>query len=152
VSESAAARRPVRVDTAGGTDLADFVVFVVDRNADVRRATAACLRHGLGVQAVPLSGAAVALALAPRTRPSLVLIDLATAERDGDGLVSGLRELPEAGGVRIAAMGGGPEAHDRARELGCDAFIAKPFRRRDLLIFVRDCLGPPRADRASPAA
>jgi CheY-like chemotaxis protein len=140
------------VDQAGGTDLSEYVVFVVDRNADVRRAAAACLRHGLGVQAVPLSGAAVALALAPRTRPSLVLIDLATAERDGDELVRSLRELPDAARVRMAAMGVGPEAHDRARELGCDAFIAKPFRRNDLLVFVRDCLGPPRAVRASPAA
>ena len=75
-------------------------------------------------------------------RPDLILMDIQLPVMDGYEATRRIRAIPELAQVPIIAVTSyslsGDEA--KAREAGCDGYIAKPFSPRQLLAKVREFL------------
>jgi DNA-binding response OmpR family regulator len=64
--------------------------------------------------------------------PHIILIDLTLPDMDGLELVRTLRQDPKTKFIPILAMSSRPIAKTIWLEAGCNDFITKPFRPRDL--------------------
>ena len=80
---------------------------------------------GAGYAVVGADDGEQALGLARRVRPDLVIMD---DERHGDEATERLKRDPETRAIPIVMLTRSPSARDleRARRIGCDAFLAKP--------------------------
>jgi len=82
--------------------------------------------------------------LAETQRPDLILMDVQLPGFDGyeaTRRIKGnlaLRQIPVIAVTSYALSGDDV----KAREAGCDAYVAKPFSPRDLLVKIRECLAP----------
>jgi len=87
------------------------------------------------------------LALAQEVTPDLVLLDLALPVMDGWDILAALRSDPatEHVPVVIVTAHGDSNTAARARELGADGFISKPFRLAELRRIIEGYLEPPAA-------
>jgi len=80
--------------------------------------------------------------LAETRRPDLILMDVQLPGFDGyeaTRRIKGnlaLRQIPVIAVTSYALSGDDV----KAREAGCDAYVAKPFSPRDLLVKIRECL------------
>jgi CheY-like chemotaxis protein len=125
------------------------VVLIVDDQETVRELAAAILRRYLGAELDEAADGAEALARVAERRPSLILTDLLMPGLDGAELARRLKADPATADIPIIAMSGSPN-RDEAQAAGCDDFIAKPFRPRELADLVGDWLtGRPRAPRTA---
>ncbi|MFZ5807600.1 MAG: ATP-binding protein [Verrucomicrobiota bacterium] len=81
-----------------------------------------------------LSGAQC-LEMIPKYKPHLVLMDLRMPEMDGFETTRRLREIPAGKNCVVIAVTAGisPQAREESAQAGCDDFLAKPFREKDLL-------------------
>jgi CheY-like chemotaxis protein len=79
--------------------------------------------------------AAEALKRIPALRPDCVITDLMMPGMDGFELIRELRRRPELSHTKIIVLSGKTYEFDRrrAKELGADGYLAKPFRRETLL-------------------
>ncbi|HEY3110230.1 MAG TPA: response regulator [Chloroflexota bacterium] len=116
------------------------VVLVVDDQEPVRQLAAAILGQYLGAQLDEAAEGAEALARLTQRRPDLILTDLMMPGVDGAELARRLKGDPATRDIPIIAMSGGPNRAE-ALAAGCDDFIAKPFRPRELAELVRGWLG-----------
>jgi DNA-binding response OmpR family regulator len=108
-------------------------VLVVDDNEDAAESLAALLRifgHDVGVA---LDGEQ-ALALASRSHPDVVLLDLGMPRMDGHEVARRMRSEPWGNTMRIIALSGFGDGTDRirSREAGCDEHLVKPVSPSDL--------------------
>ena len=82
------------------------------------------------------------VAMAQAHQPDLILMDIQLPVMDGYEATRQIRAIPELAAVPIVAVTSyalsGDEA--KAREAGCDGYIAKPFSPRQLLAKVREFL------------
>ena len=82
------------------------------------------------------------VATAEREHPDLILMDIQLPGIDGYEATRRIRAIPELAKVPIIAVTSyalsGDEAKTRAA--GCDGYVAKPFRPRQLLAKVREFL------------
>jgi len=87
------------------------------------------------------------LALAQEVTPDLVLLDLALPVMDGWDILAALRADPatEHVPVVIVTAHGDSTTASRARELGADGFISKPFRPAELRRTIEGYLEDPAA-------
>ncbi|MHC4446903.1 MAG: response regulator [Planctomycetota bacterium] len=124
---------------------AGISILVVDDEAMVRTTLGAMLEAG-GYQVLEATNGDEALRLldadssgAP-ARPQLVITDMLMSGRDGSRTIVDLRSAhPE---VRIIAIsGGGSDLLNRARALGADHILPKPFMLETLLEAVQTALG-----------
>ncbi len=109
------------------------VVLVIDDIDSVLQ----FIRVALADQAVDLVTAvdgASGLELAKQLVPDLVLLDLALPEIDGWEVLTELRTDPETRDVPVVIVTAHGEsgAAARARELGANGFLSKPFRPAEL--------------------
>ncbi len=83
-------------------------------------------------------------------RPQLVIMDLNMPDLDGAETCRRLKDDPEffTTPVILTSDDASPEAMERCRAAGCDAIIAKPLSRQELLLVARRFLEL--ADRATP--
>jgi two-component system cell cycle response regulator DivK len=83
-----------------------------------------------------------AVALAVQEAPALIIMDLAMPRMDGWEATRHLRRLPETARVLIVAFSAhafeGEEI--RAKNAGCDGYLAKPCIPRDVVKTVRELL------------
>lgn len=87
-----------------------------------------------------------ALAIARSERPDLVFMDLAMpGEIDGLEATRLLKLAPETDQIKVIALTAMVTRTDQssALEAGCDAFIRKPYSRRDLLEAIQLCQSLP---------
>jgi len=69
----------------------------------------------------------MALEIAPRFCPQVILLDIGLPDFDGCLLARRLRRLPGLDDVRIIAVTGRvSDDEQRARDAGCEAFLRKP--------------------------
>lgn len=108
-------------------------ILVVDDEPAIR-ALLLELFEAEGYAAVGAPNGRIAVELAARERPDLVLSDVMMPELDGPGMVRSLRAAPELANVPIVLM----SAADGAVpiEPSVAAFIPKPFDLDDLLAIV----------------
>jgi two-component system, chemotaxis family, response regulator PixG len=82
------------------------------------------------------------LDLATRHRPAVILCDMRLGDMDGAEVLQRLRSRPELAGavVIIASASSAPADIDRARGLGADDYLVKPFDPDTLLAKVEQWL------------
>ena len=102
-------------------------VLVVDDNVDAAE-LAAMLLELLGYQVSVEFGAEAALERARLVQPQVCLLDIGLPGMDGKELAQRLRRIPGLENVRLAAMTGYGQPHDRraSAEAGFDAHFVKP--------------------------
>jgi DNA-binding response OmpR family regulator len=86
----------------------------------------------IGVRVVAASTLAEALSVARRSRPRVVLLDLAVGSEDGLDFLPDLRGEPALEGVPILAFTVHDSRRDEALARGVDGFFRKPFKAADL--------------------
>lgn len=79
-----------------------------------------------------------------RRRPDLILMDVQLPKLSGLEVTRRIRTDPSLAQIPIIAITSFALSGDdrSAFEAGCNAYVAKPFRPRDLLGMIRDFLGP----------
>ena len=120
------------------------VILHVEDNASNRK----LVRDLLVTRGYPLVEAETgeeALALAERTRPRLVLMDLQLPTLSGLAVTERLRAHPDLGRVPIVAVSALALRADveRATAAGCNAVLIKPYDPMALLRLVERFFGPP---------
>ena len=130
--------------------LRDLRVLVVDDNATNRRILHDVLVgwHMKPVLTERWARAALdALEEARRERQpfSLVLLDAQMPDMDGFAVADAIKRDPRLAGSKIVMLTSSGLRGDaaRCRELGIEAYLAKPVRQADLLATIRRVLGPP---------
>jgi DNA-binding response OmpR family regulator len=117
---------------------ADPVVAIIDDDADLRQTLAALLAEN-GFDPLPLPDGASFLALGPRPRVDLALIDLRL--RGENGLTLAIR-IRETLGLPVVMLTGRGDEMDKiiGLETGADDYMMKPFNPRELIARLRAVL------------
>lgn len=97
----------------------------------------------IGVRVVAASTLAEALSAARRSRPRVVLLDLALGSEDGLDILPQLRGEPALEGVPIFAFTVHDNRRHEAMARGVDGFVRKPFKAADLRALVAARLTKP---------
>jgi PAS domain S-box-containing protein len=102
-------------------------ILVVDDNAEAVKALALYLRM-LGNEVETAGDGRTALAVAEEFKPDVILMDLGMPTLDGLAAARELRRLPWGAGIRLIAVTGWGQEHDRNRtkEAGFDMHLVKP--------------------------
>ena len=97
-----------------------------------------------GYQVIEVSDGEEALAAADRERPDLILMDIQLPRISGLEASRRIKAQEELRHIPIIAVTSFALSGDdqRAAEAGCDAYIAKPYRPRDLLQLIKKLLPP----------
>jgi two-component system, OmpR family, response regulator ResD len=114
-------------------------VLVVDDDATVAEVVRSYLTHS-GFEVEQAGDGPTALAVAARTRPDLVVLDLMLPGLSGLEVCRRLRSSrPDIAVVMLTALG---EESDRLQglETGADDYLVKPFSPRELVLRVRSVL------------
>jgi len=84
-----------------------------------------------------------ALAMARSQRPDLILMDIQLPVVDGYEATRSIKRDPELKHIPVIAVTSYALSGDeeRAREAGCDAYVAKPYSTRHLLAKIGQFLG-----------
>ena len=84
--------------------------------------------------------------------PDIVLADTGMPERDGYEVATFIKEDPALAHIPVVLLTGAfePVDEDRARQVGCDAVLVKPFEPKVVINRVRELLGK-RSAAADPA-
>lgn len=118
-------------------------ILIVEDQMEMRAINALFLeRHGYRVLAV--EDGATGVHSAREQRPDLIIMDLSIPVLDGFRATEQIKRDPRTGHIPVVVL----TAHSygsagrRAREAGCDAFIAKPCDPQRLLREVVERIGP----------
>ena len=125
-------------------------ILAVDDNPTNLEIIKLLLRTG-GHEVYEATDGTGALEATRRLRPDLVFMDLSMpGELDGLDVTRRLKADPGTRGVVVVAVTAMVTNGDyrEALEAGCDAFIRKPYTRRDLFAAITRCC--PAGDRPSP--
>jgi signal transduction histidine kinase len=110
-------------------------VLVVDDNQDAADSLADLL-GALGYRPTVAYDPAQAIALAAAGMPEVAILDIGLPGMDGFELAGHLRKLPDGPGLKLVALSGYGQEHDktRSREAGFAAHLVKPINIADLQI------------------
>jgi two-component system, cell cycle response regulator DivK len=116
-------------------------ILVVEDTEDNRQIVRDLL-SSVGYELIEAADGAEGVAAAEREKPDLILMDIQLPGMDGYEATRRIRSIPEIGKVPIIAVTSYALAGDesKAREAGCDGYVAKPFSPRQLLAKVREFL------------
>jgi two-component system cell cycle response regulator DivK len=119
-------------------------ILVVEDQEDNRQILRDLLASA-GFRMVEAHDGQEALTLARSERPDLILMDIQLPILDGYEATRGIKRDPELKDIPIIAVTSYALSGDeeRAREAGCDAYVAKPYSTRLLLAKIGQFLGPP---------
>jgi two-component system, cell cycle response regulator DivK len=119
-------------------------ILVVEDQEDNRQILRDLLASA-GFRMVEAHDGREALTLARSERPDLILMDIQLPMLDGYEATRGIKRDPELKDIPIIAVTSYALSGDeeRAREAGCDAYVAKPYSTRLLLAKIGQFLGPP---------
>jgi DNA-binding response OmpR family regulator len=117
------------------------ILMVNDEDDLLELSTLALGERGHEVIAAKAEAQAVGLAVAHR--PDLLLVDLVVPGTSGERVAQAIRQ--RIGRVPLVVMSASADGAWRARAMGADAFVAKPFAEDDLVATVERLLAPPAA-------
>ena len=116
-------------------------ILVIEDNEDNRQIIRDLL-DSLGYELIEAVDGEQGVAMAQSHRPDLILMDIQLPEMDGYEATRRIRAVPELKAVPVIAVTSyalsGDEA--KARDAGCDGYVAKPFSPRELLAKIREFL------------
>jgi CheY-like chemotaxis protein len=114
---------------AGSQARNDFLILVVDNDADFRNAVATVLTE-CGFRVLTAANGLQALHVVATEHPNVVLLDMVMPVLDGRGFAQRLAESGER--VGIILMSAFPVPAEELKAMGALAFIAKPFEMNQL--------------------
>jgi DNA-binding response OmpR family regulator len=118
-------------------------VLIADDQANLRQLVRLTLESGrFDILEAPDGDAALEVARAEQ--PDLIFLDWTMPGLAGVDVCRALRADPATAGMRIVMLTARSQSADRerARDMGCDDYITKPFSPIELLEKVREVLGP----------
>ncbi len=120
-------------------------VLVADDDADIRELVALTLQRR-GYAVVVAADGAEAVERARERRPDLAILDVRMPKLDGYGVLSALRADTEASYVPVVVLTASVQEGERARAraIGAEVFLQKPFDRNELLAHVERLLAASR--------
>ena len=108
------------------------------------------------VQVIAVGNGADAIERAQRDRPDIVLADVGMPERNGYEVAAFIKGTPNLAHIPVVLLTGAFEPVDegRARSVGCDGVLVKPFEPQLVISRVKELLAgkQPAAEAAPPAA
>jgi CheY-like chemotaxis protein len=124
-------------------------LLLVEDNEDNRIIYSTVLRH-IGYEVVEALDGAQAVALARSVLPDLILMDISIPIIDGWEATQVLKHDPVTRDIPIIALTAHALASDRekAMEVGCDGYLAKPCEPRAVVAEVQRFLGKDAAQNA----
>ena len=128
-------------------------VLVVEDNAANMKLTSLLLLHA-GHTVLQALDAETGLRLAHREQPDLILMDIQLPDMDGLAATTLLKHDPATASIPIIALSALAMKADeeRSQTAGCDAYIVKPLRYKELYAVMERLLQKPQppATRATP--
>jgi two-component system chemotaxis response regulator CheY len=106
-------------------------LLVVDDDANIRELVEMVLLDE-GYEVVTAPDGATALAMLPRARPDLILLDMKMPVMDGWEFARRYRDVPSPK-APIVVITAAHDAPRRARDVGAESYLAKPFGIDELL-------------------
>ena len=127
------------------------ILIIEDNPANLRLATL-LLTEG-GHEVLSASDAETGLAMARQSLPELVLMDIQLPGMDGLAATAILKAEPATARIPVIALTALAmrEDRERSRQAGCDAYIAKPLRYRELYATIDRFLVPAAAPAKATA-
>lgn len=121
-------------------------VLIADDDEFIRRLVTTTLEDVAGVRLVEARDGREAVELAVRTRPALILLDVAMPGLDGIEACRRLRAEPATSETPIVMLTAhiGDDDEARAVAAGADRYLTKPFSPLDLLRLVEELPSPER--------
>lgn len=109
------------------------------------------------VQVIAVGNGADAIERAQRDRPDIVLADVGMPERNGYEVAAFIKGTPHLSHIPVVLLTGAfePVDEDRARAVGCDGVLVKPFEPQLVISRVKDLLAgrqPPGMWGSAPVA
>lgn len=116
-------------------------VLIVEDTEDNRRIMRIVLT-GAGFEVVEAEDGLSGVTAAAKHKPDLILMDIQLPVIDGYEATRRIKAIPELKGIPIIAVTSYALSGDesKARDAGCDGYVAKPFSPRQLLDQVKSFL------------
>lgn len=116
-------------------------ILVVEDEEDIRQLLVFNLERE-GYATLEAADGKVALEMAQRHLPSLIVLDVMLPGLDGFGVCKALERDPATSGIPIIMLTARSEEIDRilGLELGADDYVVKPFNTREVLLRIRAIL------------
>jgi len=126
------------------------VLVIEDNTANLKLAT--LLLTTAGHQVLSAADAEAGLAVARSQCPDLILMDVQLPGMDGLTATALLKQAAITKAIPVIALTAMAMKYDEAKSkvAGCDAYIAKPLRYRELYRTIDELLGNARASHARP--
>ena len=101
--------------------------------------------HDEGMEVIAVGDGQEAIDCLERERPDIVLADVSMPERDGYAVAAFIKGTPSLSHIPVVLMTGAFEQIDeaRAREVGCNGVLNKPFEPQMVIALVRQLLARP---------
>jgi two-component system cell cycle response regulator DivK len=116
-------------------------ILIIEDTEDNRHIMRIALR-GAGFEVLEATDGAAGIEAAAKYKPDLILMDIQLPIVDGYEATRRIKAMPELAKIPIIAVTSyalsGDEA--KAKEAGCDAYVAKPFSPKQLLAQVKGLL------------
>lgn len=134
VRMATALRRPVPVPIAQTADGQGRVVMVVDDSITVRKVTGRFLQRN-GMEVITAKDGLEALAMLQDQIPDVMLLDVEMPRMDGFELATTIRNDPRMNALPIIMITSrtGQKHTERARQIGIDRYLGKPYHEGELL-------------------
>ena len=116
------------------------ILIVEDNEANMK--LACLLLQNAGHETLSAVDAETGLTLARSERPDLILMDIQLPGMDGLAATALLKKDPATSAIPVVALTAMAMKEDRekTRAAGCDAYIAKPLRYKELLAAIDELL------------
>ncbi|HEX2923523.1 MAG TPA: response regulator [Chloroflexota bacterium] len=118
-------------------------VLIVEDEPDIQEVERMVVQDMMGCDVTIASSGEEALTRAQENSPDLVMLDLVLPGMDGFTVASHLRQEPRLEKTPILALSGLTRAEDKAKakEVGCNDVLDKPFDLDDLMNKVEQLVG-----------
>ena len=116
-------------------------ILVVEDNAATMKLTTILLQNS-GHTVLCALDAEIGLTLARTAQPDLILMDILLPGMDGLAATALLKADPATAAIPVIALAAMLTKDDKNKAIlaGCDAYIAKPFRRQELQVTIEELL------------
>jgi two-component system cell cycle response regulator DivK len=127
------------------------ILVIEDNPANMKLAS--LLLHNVGHTVLCAGDAETGLTLARGEQPDLILMDIQLPGMDGLAATALLKKDPATAAIPVIALTAlaMKEDQERTRAAGCDAYIAKPLRFRELYAAIDGLLAEAKATKATKA-
>lgn len=126
----------------------DPLILVVDDDPGILDALRVLFEsEGFRVQTSEKGDYVESLGDAARGLPDLIVLDVLLSGKDGRLICRALKAADATRHIPVVMISAHPGASQSVKEVGADAFVAKPFQIDDLLGIVETLLASPREPR-----